>query len=191
MNDEEQPKKKKKKPAQNIEIIPPTLPAKKKTGRPSQYTEETANKICELLARGMSLNEICESGKYPEMPGLNAVYNWLRAQPSFAQNYTRAKEDSADTYAASIIDAVRGPFDDMVQVNAARLKVDALKWIVAKLKPRSYGERVEATLTGPNGGPIQVQAVPLDASILSPEAREVLRQVLLTNINSDDEVEDD
>ena len=123
------------------------------------------------------------------MPGLNAVYNWLRAFPSFAQLYARAKEDSADTFAAMMIDAVNGPFNDALEVNVARLKLDAYKWIACKLKPRSYGDRVQAALTGADGGPIQVQSIQVDAGELSPDARDALRAALLTAVSSrnDDE----
>ena len=33
-------------------------------------------------------------------------------------------------------------------MNAARLRVDARKWVAAKLKPKVYGDRVEAAISG-------------------------------------------
>ncbi|NDB69346.1 MAG: ubiquitin carboxyl-hydrolase [Methylocystaceae bacterium] len=165
--------------AKDVEIIPPQ---KKKIGRPKEnnYDSKIGDEICRLLTEGKSLNEICNSGKYPEMPCLTSVYKWLRVEPSFAQNYALAKEQSAETYAAIMMDIVNGPFNDAVEVNAARLKVDTYKWIAAKLKPRSYGERLQAELTGKDGGPIQTMSVTLDAGQLNPDARELLRQTLLT-----------
>jgi len=188
MNEQTQPKRKNKAKAQEIEIIPPSLPfsAKKKIGRPSNYDPKIATEICTMLAEGKSLNEI---SKMNGLPCLTAIYNWLRAEPSFASNYARAKEDSADTFAAMMIDAVNGPFSDALEVNVARLKLDAYKWIACKLKPRSYGDRVQAALTGADGGPIQVQSIQVDAGELSPDARDALRAALLTAVSgrSDDE----
>lgn len=168
--------------AKDVEIIPP--PGKKRIGRPNNYNHKLGEEICNLLARGISLNEICNSGKYPDMPCLPAVYNWLRTEEGFAKNYARAKMDSADTLAAKIIDVVENATPETVNVD--RLKVDAYKWIAAKLKPRSYGERVQAELTGKDGGPIQTLGVTLDAGALNPEARELLRQTLLTLKTSED-----
>ena len=188
MTDENKAKPRKKKPAQEIEIIPPSFPfqAKKKIGRPSNYDPEIATEICTLLAEGKSLNEI---SKMDGLPCLTAIYNWLRAEPSFASNYARAKEDSADTFAAMMIDAVNGPFNDALEVNVARLKLDAYKWIACKLKPRSYGDRVQAALTGADGGPIQVQSIQVDAGDLSPDARDALRAALLTAVSSRNDAE--
>ena len=154
-----------------------------KRGRPSQYTDDLADRICDLLSRGVSLNEICESGKYPEMPGLVTVFNWLRdpQKTSFLHNYTRAKENSADAYAAMLVDAAKGPFNDMLEVNAARLKIDTLKWVASKLKPKSYGDRVQAQLTGADGGAIKVQSVPVDPNEIAPEVREALRAALIAS----------
>jgi Bacteriophage Sf6, terminase small subunit-like/Arm DNA-binding domain len=62
----------------------------------------------------------------------------------------QAREDQADTLADEIItiaDSVR-ECADSAKVNAARLAVDARKWVAAKLKPKVYGERVEAALSG-------------------------------------------
>ncbi len=36
----------------------------------------------------------------------------------------------------------------------ARLRVDARKWVAAKLLPKKYGERYSAEITGKDGGPI-------------------------------------
>lgn len=165
-----------RKPKGEVEIIPPAPIEKKKLGRPTIWTEEIASAICAELSRGFSLSEICRREK---MPDITVVYDVMRRDPSFAQRYTRAKQDSADTYASMIIDAAKGPFNDMLEVQAARLKIDTLKWVAAKLKPKSYGERVEAAITGADGGPIQVQAVPLDAAKLDPDARDALRQALI------------
>jgi hypothetical protein len=166
--------------ASKVEVIPPK---KKKIGRPSNYDPEIATEICKLLAEGKSLNEI---SKMDGLPCLTAIYNWLRAEPSFASNYARAKEDSADTFAAMMIDAVNVPFEDALAVNVARLKLDAYKWIACKLKPRSYGDRVAAELTGKDGGPIQTMSVTLDAGELTPDARELLRQSLMSLRTADE-----
>ncbi len=42
-------------------------------------------------------------------------------------------------------------------VQRSRLRVDARKWALARMSPRRYGDRVATEISGPNGGPIQVE----------------------------------
>lgn len=91
--------------------------------------------------------------------------------------YARAREDQADTLADQIIEIADTPMlgiktktDDEGNVETTegdmiehrRLRVDARKWIAAKLKPRKYGERLNTEHTGLDGGPIIIKAEPLD-----------------------------
>jgi hypothetical protein len=74
----------------------------------------------------------------------------LKANNDFEAMYRQAKEDQADWLSDEIIaiaDSVRD-CTDSAKVNAARLAVDTRKWVAAKLKPKVYGDRVEAALSG-------------------------------------------
>ena len=118
-------------------------------GRTSLSTPELAAVICERIAYGESLVAISSS---PHMPSYQTIMAWLRGNNDFEAMYRQAKEDQADTLADEIIaiaDSVKdaGPTDS-AKVNAARLRVDARKWVAAKLKPKVYGDRVEAALSG-------------------------------------------
>jgi hypothetical protein len=59
--------------------------------------------------------------------------------------YARAKEESADHLAEEIMEIADEAMNALTseQVQAARLRVDARKWIASKLKPKKYGERIE------------------------------------------------
>lgn len=136
-------------------------------GRPSDYTQETADRICSQLAEGRSLRTIC---KADDMPSCVTVYAWLRKHDEFLKQYTRAKEDAADAFAEEMLDIADEASNDWMEIhdkdnvgyrlngeaiNRSRLRVDTRKWIAAKLKPKKYGERVQAELTGKDGGPIE------------------------------------
>jgi hypothetical protein len=43
--------------------------------------------------------------------------------------------------------------NNLVQRN--RLRVDTLKWFTSKIAPKLYGERIQAEVTGADGGPVQ------------------------------------
>ena len=139
--------------------------AAKKAGRPSEYTEELGDEICSRISAGESLNDICKSGAAQ----YGTVCRWLQAQPTFREKYVRAREDQAEFYAnqiVSIADEVeletKYDGDDVrLELSAAsvarnKLRVEARKWVAAKLLPKRYGERNTTEITGPDGGPVNM-----------------------------------
>jgi frataxin-like iron-binding protein CyaY len=122
-------------------------------GRPSGYTQEIGDSICDRLAEGESLRSICRDDA---MPAMSTVFRWLATDESFAEQYARAREEQADALADEIV-AIADESDvatkvDGEQVTLAldataiarnRLRVDARKWVAAKLKPRKYGDKIQ------------------------------------------------
>lgn len=121
------------------------------TGRPSSYTDEIAEEICERLANGESLPAILAT---EGMPAQKTVYRWLEANEDFRQRYAHARAQQADHYADQIVTIA----DTAEDANKARLQIDARKWVAAKLLPKKYGER---TTTAIEGGekPLEVREV--------------------------------
>jgi len=161
---------------------------KPRIGRPSTYTSEKADEICMRLASGQSLHEICRD-KERGMPNIATIYDWLDAHPSFSERYARARLSAADTLADEIqslsdeeprmvIGADGTSRIDTGWVQWHRLRVDSRKWIASKLKPRAYAEKLHNEITGKDGGAIEIDVV--DASALSPEARDALRDILMS-----------
>ncbi|MDH1660766.1 terminase small subunit protein [Stenotrophomonas sp. GD03777] len=123
--------------------------------RPSKYSQQLADAICDLLVDGKSLRTICSTAK---MPSRSTVIRWLAENEAFRNQYARARELQADTLAEEILDiadkAVLGErlkkdgkgkvlerqTGDMVE--RSRLRVDVRKWYAGKLQPKKYGERV-------------------------------------------------
>ena len=142
-------------------------------GRPTKFTKPLADKICERLADGESMRSVCRD---EALPCMSTIFKWLREKPEFLQQYEIAKEecadalvedmlDIADNHAAQpllkdgepvVIDGKVVMMVDAVGVNHARLRVDTRKWAASKLKPKKYGDKIQAELTGANGGPIEL-----------------------------------
>lgn len=133
-------------------------------GRPSEYTEALAEEICSRIIQGEPLVRICRDD---HMPHVVTVYRWLSRFNNFRNMYTQAKEEQADTLAEEIQDiADQMPMEktdgngntsfDAAYINWMRLRVDARKWVAAKLKPRKYGDRV--ALAGDEDNPLKVEA---------------------------------
>jgi hypothetical protein len=138
--------KAKKKPGVTVEIK--TNHAGR--GRPTSYTEEVADSLCEHIALGMSLRSFCALDGSPRVP---TVYRWLQSNPEFRERYARAREDQAETHADEIVSIA----DLAEDVNKARLQIDARKWVAAKLKPKKYGETQKIEHTGADGGAIEMK----------------------------------
>ncbi len=111
-------------------------------GRPSSYTPEIAEAICDWVAEGKALCDFC---KQEGMPSVTSVGRWEDANDDFRIAYARARMKSADKLADEIIKIAD---DDTKDANSRRVMVDARKWVAAKLKPQSYGDKVDMNLTG-------------------------------------------
>ena len=152
----------------------------KKIGRPSKYTDDIAKEICIRLSEGVPLREICRS---PGMPDWSTVYNWMNANENISQSIARAREIGADAIAAEslqIVDArpertAQGSID-AGSVAHAKLRAEHRLKLLAKWHPKKYGDRLDTTLSGPDGGPVQVAAVNLRG--LSDEDLATMQQIL-------------
>ena len=120
-------------------------------GRPSRFATEVADTICERISLGESLKSVCRD---PEMPGEATVIRWLAQNEPFRAQYVRAREQQAEHWADELIDladSARGQPGrpaDQAEVQALRLAVDTRKWVLSKLLPRKYGDRVDIQQDG-------------------------------------------
>lgn len=139
--------------------------AKKKTsaankapgGRPSLYTARLAAEICAQIETGKSLVDVAAiSG----MPKRDAIYAWLDQHKEFADMYVRAREIRADRMAESLLEIADDGRNDWMEefdkdgeslgwklngehVQRSKLRVDARKWLLAKMAPRKYGDKIQ------------------------------------------------
>lgn len=121
---------------------------KRDNGRPTKYSKDLAETLCAYLAQGYSLKKTCEQ---EGMPTVKTVFNWFRTQEGFLQLYTRAKEESADAWGEEIIDiadeAAEGKADNN-KIAKAKLRIDTRKFLMAKMKPKRYGDKLDLTSDG-------------------------------------------
>ena len=127
-------------------------------GRPSTYTHQMGDRICELVATNTcGLDELCE--KYPELPVESTVRLWRFRHADFSTKYAQAKMFQAELLAEQIHKISNNPLMyhdaegnervDSGSVALARLRVDSIKWHASKLAPKIYGDRqvIEQTTT--------------------------------------------
>lgn len=143
-------------------------------GRPSLYSDELAQSICEGIALGKSLVTVL---KAKGMPSYTAVIDWLKKHPEFAVLYAQAREDQADFDADQIGQIADETRRGKVDPAAARVAIDAYKWTAGRRKPRVYGDK---TLIGgvEDAPPVKLQHT-LDVSNLNLEELAVLEAALM------------
>lgn len=134
------------------------------TGRPSEFSDEVADRICDALADGRSLRSICCDA---DMPSQATVFRWLGDERyhSFREQYARAREAQADALFDETLDIADDSANDWMErrrqdgsveevfnsenVQRARLRIDTRKWLAGKLAPKKYGD-VAAAPTPPS-----------------------------------------
>ena len=158
-----------------MSLTQPKLPPAKRTrGRPSKFTREIADEVCRRLREGESLLSICRDD---HMPVDACVRKWAAENyNNFYSDYARARDLGLEHRADWLIAHVMTGED----VARDRLVFDANRWYLSKLAPKKYGDKLATELSGPGGGAIEIDHNVVDASALSPEARDALRDILIS-----------
>jgi transposase len=121
--------------------------APKSAGRPTKYNAKIADEICERLALGQSLREICRD---PKMVGMATVIRWIREdREGFDLKYTQARALQAHTWVDQMKDLAtslpeKNPLTgsyDSASVNHIRNQVMTLQWLAMKLNSKRYGDQ--------------------------------------------------
>ncbi len=139
-------------------------------GRPSDYTPEIADVICNRIAGDESLESICRE---VDMPGSSTVRQWLRKHPEFAADYARAREEQGHTVADTLGDIRKKVLTGEYEPQAARAAADIAKWEASRRASKHYGDKVMHGSDPENPLP---PAVSLDVSKLSTEALRQIRE---------------
>ncbi len=140
-------------------------------GRPTKYTQELADKICERIATSSDgLRTICKE------LGLStySIVKWLSDEDKqeFTIQYARAKELQADFISDEIVEIADGILEMTERtefiggegsytsattkdnVQRSRLMIDARKWQASKLAPKKYGDKLDLTSDGKSIAPM-------------------------------------
>ncbi|WP_316196301.1 MULTISPECIES: terminase small subunit protein [unclassified Bradyrhizobium] len=125
--------------------------------RPSDYNDEIAALILGRMAEGESLRAICRD---EAMPAASTVFLWLSKHKAFSEQYARAAELRAHAFAEDIIEISDDGTNDTTAdgegrtivnhdvIARSRLRVDTRKWLMARMAPKKYGDKIETTLQG-------------------------------------------
>jgi hypothetical protein len=148
-------------------------PKRPRGGRPDTgpvYTDEIAEEICDRLASGEPLAVICRDA---HMPDEKAVRKWTvtRAE-TFGPMYARARDFGFDSIAEGILELGEdrseciGPdgYVDNGEIQRLRMLSDNRRWLLAKMRPKKYGDRVVQEIVGDGDNPLitRIELIPID-----------------------------
>jgi hypothetical protein len=104
--------------------------------------------VLDGMRSGLSAFKACQAAGVPQ----STFSRWVDDDAILAENYARAREDLIERMATEIMEIsdqdVGMSFDgkkDWAAVQKHKLQVDSRKWLLSKLAPRKYGEKLEVS----------------------------------------------
>ena len=127
-----------------------------------------ADIIIEDLTAGKPLRQICRE----QGVGKSAVYDWLDDDAELLGRFARARERGGHEIADECLEIADEREEDPA---SRRVRIETRLKLLAKWDPKRYGDRLQAELTGANGGPVRSEV-----TMASPETMAELTQALLS-----------
>ena len=135
----------------------------------SPWTAASKKSACEQalkrVADGESLRSVSRDEK---MPALTTLNDWLNGE-EYAEQYARARDERAAAIFEECLDIADDAANDMIvdpetgaerlnseHVQRSRLRIDTRKWMLGKMQPKKYGDKLDVDL----GGQVTVNIAP-------------------------------
>jgi len=119
-----------------------------------EQKEMIFNSICtDVIENKLSFNAAIDKAEITR----TSFYNWLKDNKDFDKLYNYAREIRSDIIFEEILEISDDSKNDVrlneegkeiannELVNRSRLRVDARKWVLAKMNPKKYGDKVDVT----------------------------------------------
>lgn len=122
--------------------------------------------ILEHIESGKSVRSILDNADRDILPSNRLFLEWVEQDEELRKQYARAMESREDLIFDEILNIADAQENDIVEtpegtvvnhnvINRNRLQVDTRKWMLGKMNPKKYGEKVDVTSGGkPVSNPI-------------------------------------
>jgi hypothetical protein len=121
-------------------------------GRPSKYTKDIIEEVCERLSKGEPLAAICRDD---HMPDQSTVWDWSKDREDVSQAIARAREAGEEAMLAECLEISDSPTErtafgsvDGGHIQEKKLRIDTRLKLLAKWNPKKWGEKVDVTSGG-------------------------------------------
>lgn len=137
----------------------------KPQGRPSTFTQAIADEICERLADGEPLRQICRDER---MPAWRTVYDWKAANEEFSTRIARARELGHDAIAQECLSIADYGLNDTYLddegnrrtdtdvIQRSKLRIETRLKLLSKWDPKRYGDKMDLNHGGQDGNPVNM-----------------------------------
>lgn len=121
--------------------------------RPITITKEVVQKVCDELADGKSLAQVC---RMETMPSRSGFLYAVQRDDELYELYARARAIGAEMLGDEIVEIASASLDSvepkarMAEVQARKLLIEALKWTFARAQPKGLRNKVEDTAQNNN-----------------------------------------
>jgi hypothetical protein len=126
-----------------------------RTKKGSEDRAKISKVVLSGMSSGLSCFKACKAAGVPH----STFLSWVDQDSALADRYARAREDLIEHIATETIDIADAPVGstdngstDSGAVQKQRLQVDTRKWLLSKLAPKKYGDRLE--LAGDAANPL-------------------------------------
>ena len=119
--------------------------------------EERFTEICRQIAEeGKSLRAVLRP---EDMPESHTFYKWVDSSKEKLLQYTRATSQRADNIFEDILTIADSTEDDIIEnedgfevtnhnvIQRDRLRVDSRKWMLGKMNPKKYSDKIQVDTT--------------------------------------------
>ena len=116
--------------------------------------ERISIEVLNGMRSGLSAFKACKAAGVPQ----STFSGWIDDDANLAEHYARAREDLIEMIATEIIEisdqdvGVSDGKKDWAAVQKHKLQVDSRKWLLSKLAPKKYGDKLE--LSGDAANPL-------------------------------------
>lgn len=123
-----------------------------------EENKEICDKILDFVAQGNSVRSAFD--KLKGLPARKTFYEWLKKDETLSNRYARATEIRSEKIFEEILTIADNQEDDIIQnedgieitnhnvIQRARLRIDARKWVLAKMIPTKYGDKIDLNHSG-------------------------------------------
>ncbi len=116
----------------------------RRVGRPTSYTPDMGKRICEAVVEsGHGLKRTLEAD--PTLPTYWTVVNWLSVHLDLAKAIACAREYRLEAMSDELADIAD---DDTLDPADRRIRIDTRKWLLSKLRHKTFGDKLDVTSGG-------------------------------------------
>ncbi len=153
------------------------------------FDDDATHHLLVWIANGKSLKSWVEAA--PDEIGkrysVDVIYRWLRENADFSAAYAIAREDRADTLVDEMLEIADNADDDPyikyvdgkpyaaidgTSIRRAEVMIKTRQWIAEKMRPATYGNKLDVTSGGRAiGAPIKDAAERLAQILIAAQAR--------------------